>query len=63
MAIQVKTVDQAYQIVNIGLDKRRIAEQKMNKRSSRGHGMITVNIDPCNGLKPAKICFIDLAGC
>jgi hypothetical protein len=40
--IQVNTLKQAYQLINIGLEKRRIAEQKVNKRSSRGHGIITV---------------------
>ena len=63
MIIQVKTIEQAFQIVNIGLDKRKTAEQKMNRRSSRGHGMISLTIDPQNGCRPNKLCFIDLAGC
>ena len=25
--------------------------------------MITVNIDPVNGQKPSRLCFVDLAGC
>ena len=63
MVIQVRSLEQAYQIINIGLEKRRVAEQKMNRRSSRGHGMIAINIDAMNGHQPAKICFVDLAGC
>ena len=63
MVIQVKSLEQAFQIINIGLEKRRVAEQKKNRRSSRGHGMISINIDPCNGSKPSKLCFVDLAGC
>jgi len=35
----------------------------MNRKSSRGHGIITINISPCNGEKSGKLCFIDLAGC
>lgn len=61
--IGVDTVEQAYQIVNIGLEKRRVAEQRMNRKSSRGHGLITVNLNANNGEKPGRLCFIDLAGC
>jgi len=39
--IQVKNFKQASQLLNIGLEKRKIAEQKINNRSSRGHGIIT----------------------
>lgn len=63
MMIEVRSPEQAFQILNIGLDKRRIAEQKMNRRSSRGHGLITINLDPGNGQKAGRLCFIDLAGC
>jgi hypothetical protein len=63
MVIQVRSPEQAFEIINVGLEKRRVAEQKMNRRSSRGHGMIAVNIDPNNGQRAARLCFIDLAGC
>lgn len=35
----------------------------MNRKSSRGHGLITVNITPQSEEKGGKMCFIDLAGC
>lgn len=35
----------------------------MNRKSSRGHGLITVNLSSSCGDKSGKICFIDLAGC
>ena len=63
MVIEVRSMQQAFQIINIALEKRRVAEQKMNRRSSRGHGIITINIDPQNGQRPARLCFVDLAGC
>lgn len=63
MVIQVQSTQQAFQIINIGLDKRRVAEQRMNRRSSRGHGVITILIDPNNGQRPGRLCFVDLAGC
>lgn len=63
MVIEIKSAQQAYQIINIALEKRRVAEQKMNRRSSRGHGIITLNIDPQNGQRPSRLCFVDLAGC
>ena len=56
-------MEQAFEIINIGLEKRRVAEQKMNRKSSRGHGLITINIIPSGNEKPGKVCFIDLAGC
>ena len=58
--ISINSIEEAYQLINIGLEKRRIAEQKVNKRSSRGHGIITLNILCKN--KISKICFVDLAG-
>ena len=61
--INVQSVEQAFQIINIGLEKRRVAEQRMNRRSSRGHGVICINVDPNNGQRPGKLCFVDLAGC
>jgi hypothetical protein len=61
--IIVNSPDQAFQLLNIGLEKRRVAEQKMNRKSSRGHGVITVYLNHLNGEKPGKLCFIDLAGC
>ena len=42
---------------------KKVAEQKMNRKSSRGHGLITINIIPSGNERPGKICFIDLAGC
>lgn len=60
ITINVKTLEEAFQLINIGLEKRKIAEQKMNRRSSRGHGMITLNIH--SGGKIGKLCFVDLAG-
>lgn len=63
MMIQVQSLSQAFQIINIGLEKRRVAEQRMNRRSSRGHGVISIHIDPNDGHRPGKLCFVDLAGC
>ena len=63
MIIQVKSLEQAYQIINVGLEKRKVAEQKMNRKSSRGHGIITLNLENPDSLKPSKLCFVDLAGC
>lgn len=56
----MKSIEEAFQLINIGLEKRKIAEQKMNRRSSRGHGVITLNIK-YEG-KVGKLCFVDLAG-
>lgn len=63
MIIQVQSAEQAFQIINIGLEKRKVAEQMKNKRSSRGHGVILINIDPNNGQHQGRLCFVDLAGC
>lgn len=38
-----------------------MGEQKINKRSSRGHGLITLNI-ALKGGKVSRLCFVDLAG-
>lgn len=56
----MKSIKEAFQLINIGLERRKMAEQKINKRSSRGHGIITLNI-LYNG-KHGKLCFVDLAG-
>ena len=58
--ISLSSIEDAYQLINIGLEKRRVAEQRINKRSSRGHGIITLNVLCLN--KWSKICFVDLAG-
>jgi hypothetical protein len=61
--IQVKNFKQASQLLNIGLEKRKIAEQKVNNRSSRGHGIITFYMRNQNSSNTGRICFVDLAGC
>lgn len=61
--IQVKNFRQASQLLNIGLDKRRIAEQKVNNRSSRGHGIITFYMKNQNSTNAGRVSFVDLAGC
>ena len=61
--IQVTNFKQASQLINIGLEKRRIAEQKVNNRSSRGHGIITFYFRNKNSTNTGRICFVDLAGC
>lgn len=61
--IQVRNFKQASQLVNIGLEKRRIAEQRVNNRSSRGHGVITFYMKNKNSQHSGRICFVDLAGC
>lgn len=43
------------------MEKRQVGEQKINKRSSRGHGIITINIQMSNGTN-GRLCFVDLAG-
>jgi hypothetical protein len=35
----------------------------MNRKSSRGHGLVTIHLSHHSGDKEGKICFIDLAGC
>ena len=60
--ITINSAEEAYQLINIGLEKRRIAEQRVNKRSSRGHGIITLNICTAPSYKESRICFVDLAG-
>lgn len=61
--IQVKNYQQASQLINIGLEKRRVAEQKVNNRSSRGHGIITFYMKNEHSMNTGRICFVDLAGC
>ena len=61
--IQVKNYEQASQLLNIGLEKRRVAEQKVNNRSSRGHGIITFYLKNSQSLNTGKLTFVDLAGC
>lgn len=61
--IQVKNYKQASQLINIGLEKRRIAEQKVNNRSSRGHGVITFYFRNQLSNHTGRVCFVDLAGC
>ena len=61
--IEVCDYQQATQLLNIGLQKRRNAEQKMNKRSSRGHGIITLYLKNQSECSTGKISFVDLAGC
>lgn len=58
--IRVKSLEESFQVINMGLEKRKIGEQKMNKRSSRGHGIITINISEDG--RNSKLCFVDLAG-
>lgn len=63
MKIRVSSCEEAFKLINIGLEHRRVAEQKLNRNSSRGHALLTVYLKSNLGqLPPAKLCFVDLAG-
>ena len=63
LKIRVGSCEEAYKLVNIGLEHRRVAEQKLNRNSSRGHALLTVYLKPNSGpASTAKLCFVDLAG-
>lgn len=62
LKIKVNTVEEAFKLVNIGLEQRRVAEQKLNRNSSRSHALLTVYLKHNGTGTMTKLCFVDLAG-
>ena len=61
LEVSVSNFLEAVELINIGREQRKVAEQKLNRNSSRGHAVLTIFIHHHDSTV-SKICFVDLAG-
>ncbi|KAI3657384.1 hypothetical protein MP638_001705 [Amoeboaphelidium occidentale] len=64
--VKVKSPEEIFRILSKGTDKRKVAETKVNSRSSRSHCIVTIDISTRDTVKrrtlKSRIALVDLAG-